>query len=149
MQIQTDKTKLETLTEYVKQLDFQVCYTNKENEVSYVDYDKKIIMITTRQKKEYQLYDLLHEVGHIRLDTAKDFDIIEKRTKHSYVFHSFSKPSLTYKIQVLQEEIDAWNLGEKLAMTLNIQIDPRKFAQHKSKRIGSYVQWINKQKKTL
>ena len=139
---QTYKSNIQKLIDYSNKKDFDVSFVRSSIGVSYVCFDKKKIVIDSRQNKEYQLYDLVHEVGHIEIETTNEKKLIDIRTEHHYVFNSFHRTSLTHKIEVLQEEINAWNIGEQVAKSLGIVLHKRKFTQRKAKRIGSYVKWI-------
>jgi len=53
----------------------------------------------------------------------------------------YSILSYAYRLSVLEEEIDAWKRGKKLAKRLNIKIDEIKFEKYKAKYTMTYVDW--------
>ena len=105
--------------------------------------DSKIIHINTKQNFEYQFYSLLHEVGHmIEHQNASWYN---KRYPGFY----FSRNSLTYKISMLEEEINAWNKGLKLARKLGLYINDKNFHKYKAIYVSSYLSSIEKKKKII
>ena len=81
----------------------------------------------TRSKTE-QLYVLLHEAGHVILRKNPDF-------------HKMCPSCTTSKIEVLKEEVLAWEEARKLAQTLNIALD-EKWARHVRQAIIKYIHWV-------
>lgn len=99
-------------------------------------FEKKLIVLDTKKSDEVTMYYLLHEIGHIRLLNSKRYEKL-----YGYVFSNFSKASLTYKCAVLQEELDAWQEGLKLAEMLKMHVDRRKWEMTKTKCLTTYLTW--------
>lgn len=112
----------------------------KKTEQDWVDLDKKEIVISSSHGDEVALYCLLHELGHIIL--IKD----KRRYKHAYgiIWDSFSENSLTLRVTTLQEELDAWREGLKLAKSLKMKVQRRKYEIIKAKCIATYLPWASR-----
>jgi len=110
-----------------------------------VYYEKKLFVMSDKISDEISTYHLLHELGHTKV-------LQKKKTYseyYSYIFENFSPISLTHKIAIIQEELDAWREGLKLARQLGIHIDRRKWEIAKTKCISTYLSWAvrNKEQK--
>lgn len=101
-----------------------------------VYYEKKLIVLDAKMSDEIMMYTLLHEIGHVRLFDSKKYYRI-----YGYIFENFSKTSLTYKCAILQEELDAWREGLKLAGMLDLYVNRRKWEVTKTKCIAGYLTW--------
>ena len=100
---------------------------------------KKIIINNDFHWRE-RLLALMHESGHVQIDLESD---TVKNMKCTGTFSSYidsnnikSKKQL---VNVLNEELMAWNLGKNLAVNLNIQFDNRRLEEITTKCIMSYV----------
>lgn len=102
---------------------------------SEADFSKKIINLRKYQDVEKRLYIFLHEIGHVILCSRKDystrFELVEQR---NYATDG-------YKINRVEEEIEAWHEGFKFAQKHKVMIDKRKFERTKTKLIKSYLNW--------
>jgi hypothetical protein len=90
--------------------------------------DDNIITINDMRSKQEQLFVLLHEAGHVIVRANPDFGIICPTGGHS-------------KIEVLQEEVLAWEEARKLAGLLNIELDEA-WTRHVRQAITKYVHWV-------
>lgn len=105
-------------------------------------YDTKKIEISKALSKEEQIFILLHECGHILLRQKEHvyenmFPIQSTISPNK----SYKKRSRKYKIEILQEEILAWNRGKKLAKRLGIKINNKKWERIKSDCLFTYIEW--------
>ena len=110
-----------------------------------MDPGSKTISISTRQGIENQLYTLLHECGHILVQSnhtmyAKRYPATAKLNICTGVNRRLEK-SKKYKVDVISEEIEAWQRGKKLAERLGIYINEDKFNEIMNKCIFTYVEW--------
>lgn len=83
-----------------------------------------------------KVYALLHEIGHYLQfvnspHLSSRLSDLDKRTN-------------VYKVFLLEEELNAWIRGLKLAHRLNIFIDEKKYWQYASRCLMSYVRWATK-----
>jgi hypothetical protein len=107
-----------------------------------VYYDEnKIITINGHLAPEKQLFVLLHECGH---------HLIGNRSTHQRYGYGYSaehspkiKRTLLHRIDVLDEELEAWHRGQRLAKRLGIRIDLARYNQTRSRYIKTYVQWAS------
>jgi len=131
------KRQLMELTEYANSKGYEVLFKKSASNQDLVDPENKIIRISAGHTNEIAFYCFLHELGHIILMNN------QKKYKHSYgiIWDSFSGNSLTLRITTLQEELDAWREGLKLANRLKMKVDRRKFEITKAKCIVTYLPW--------
>lgn len=92
------------------------------------------IKICGRSTPESQLFWLLHECGHFLI--AKH----DKRVNRGKA-HRVDARSLIAKVEVLAEEIEAWNRGQSLAKRLRIFIDRSRFNTFKATAVNTYMLW--------
>ena len=122
---------------------YSVIFCRKREDM--VDNINNIITINTKFKKEFQLYALLHECGHVLIGSC------EKRYKKMYPFSyrvhclnqkTFSKRARKYKpyqIDIISEEIDAWRRGKSLAKKLKIHISEHNYNKEIAKWVFTYI----------
>ena len=108
-------------------------------EDAWYPYIKKIIVNKDLQWRE-RLLALMHESGHVQIDLENDSI---KNMKCTGTFSSYTDStkikSKKQFVNVLNEELMAWNLGKNLAVSLNIQFDNHKLEEMSTKCIMSYV----------
>lgn len=132
--------ELRKLERYCNKKGFAVLYRPVKLDAIY--FEDKRIVIGDHHSNEICLYCLLHEMGHHIVMNKKTYS-----EEYSTIYETFSKSSKTYKITILQEELDAWKEGLKLSKRLNISIDRRKFEITKSRCIATYLTWAEKANK--
>ena len=93
------------------------------------------------QGVENRLYSLLHECGHALIrSNAKNFE-------YSYPAHATAeldgrkRRSDKYKVSLIEEEVEAWKRGYRLAKRLGVFIDENNFNKLKTKCLISYFNW--------
>tara|TARA_R110002020_G_scaffold273364_3_gene488481 strand:- start:260 stop:712 length:453 start_codon:yes stop_codon:yes gene_type:complete len=111
------------------------------NDTDSVIFSDKKIFLDKRSSTENQLYSILHECGHILQHQNKS--TFNKSFKYQHVAENDKRKerSYAYRISVLEEEIDAWKRGKKLAKRLDIELDEIKFEKYKAKYTMTYVDW--------
>ena len=99
------------------------------------------IAVNTRQNIYSKYYSLLHEVGHYLMRQRADFS-----TK--YLFdHSSGSKNKESRIDVLREEIVAWDTALQFAEDNQYGIDKKKWNHYSKKFIYQYALWtINPQR---
>jgi hypothetical protein len=93
------------------------------------------VSINTNQRKRLQLYTILHEAGHV---------IIRSKDRYNKLYPYSQKDrskTIARRIDVLREEVAAWDEGEKLAMRLGIRLDYRLYHNFHKKHLFEYVKW--------
>jgi len=103
--------------------------------------DKKLIVINGRLSPEIQLYVLMHECGHY---------LVGDRTagqRYGFGYQAIGtkdEQTIKHRIDVIDEELEAWARGLKLAKRLDVKIDIDRFSQTRSEYIVSYLKWALK-----
>jgi len=139
----TDKVLKRELS-YIEKIKHVVAWCESKNievifskEGSYYSETQKI-HINQRLKPETQLYVLLHECGHHLIGYKERHE----RYGMGYTVEDASiKRSLIHRIDVLDEELEAWHRGRKLAGRLCISIDKKQFDRVRAKMVKTYVRW--------
>ena len=89
--------------------------------------DDRVITINDTQTPRRQLFVLLHEAGHVILRNKEEFDQMFPDSK-------------TSKIEILKEEVLAWEEARKLANKLDIPLG-KDWNIHVRQAIARYVNW--------
>lgn len=90
--------------------------------------DDKVITINDTKTLRQQLFVLLHEAGHVILRSNPDFDEMFPGSK-------------TSKIEILKEEVIAWEEARKLAGKLQIPLG-KDWEIHVRQAIMKYIHWV-------
>ena len=90
--------------------------------------DDKVVTINDMKSMQHQLFVLLHEAGHVILRHMPEFDDMFPGSK-------------TSKIEILKEEVMAWEEARKLANTLQIPLG-KDWQIHVRQAIMKYVHWV-------
>lgn len=93
--------------------------------------DDRVVTINDTQSLRKQLFVLLHEAGHIILRFGDDF---------SDMFPGAE----TSKVEILKEEVMAWEEARKLAKKLDIPMG-KDWDIHVRQAIMRYVNWVRLQ----
>lgn len=94
-----------------------------------------IIAINTRQNIYSRYYSLLHETGHYLLRQKADFS-----TKY-LVDHSMGSKNKESRIDVLREEVAAWDTALQFAEDNSFDVDNKKWNHYSKKFIYQYATW--------
>lgn len=108
---------------------------NSEGENAYFP-EPNIISVNTRQNMKSRYYSMLHEVGHYLLRQEEDFS-----TKY-LLDHSFSNRSKDKRIDVLREEIAAWDKAYSFIQENNYPFEKEKWDFYSKKFIYQYAMWV-------
>ena len=102
------------------------------------------IEIDSYQNYLYRLYTLLHEAGHVlvRHGLRSPYSTFELRFPNMKFADRSSRGNLSHRIDVLREEVLAWEAAATIAEMLDIKVDNSKLDTHRNKCIKSYVDWI-------
>ncbi len=113
---------------------------------------KEIVIKNMYGREELMTYLLLHEIGHVIILSDKKYKI-----KFKDLSDFVSKSSLSFRINVLYEEMDAWYQAFLLGKKLKIPIDRKRFESYKTRCLRTYMSWaletnkksINQNKKQM
>jgi len=95
--------------------------------------DKGLISIDSSQDLEHQLFVLLHEAGHVILRFDKES--FERR------FPDSDRDNLEGRIEILKEEVMAWDEAIKVAETLGININMDNWKRNYRSALEKYINW--------
>jgi len=90
--------------------------------------DDRVITINDMRDLQHQLFVLLHEAGHVILRDNEDFD-------------NMFPDSKTSKVEILKEEVMAWEEARRLANSLQIPLG-KDWQIHVRQAIMKYVHWV-------
>ena len=105
----------------------------------YESHLQKII-VNGRLNPESQLFVLLHECGHHLIGDRR----ADERFGQGYpaLTNRSSVPrSMTHRVDVIDEELEAWARGLKLAKRLKIVIDLPRFNRIRTEYVRTYFKW--------
>ena len=108
--------------------------------------ETRTIEVSCRCVPEYQLYTFLHEAGHFLVQDARTFRTpYIKRYGEGYIKGYGPKliNDFGYRLAVLDEELEAWHRGRKLARRLNLVIDDSRFIVRRKRMLKTYVHWAH------
>jgi hypothetical protein len=103
---------------------------------TYFDFNKSEIIIDEDLSIEKKIFCLLHECAHGNL--RSDVEIFRSRYPGRY----FNKKGKAYKVSVLFEEIEAWQLARELAVKYNIKINQKSWVNFITKCVTNYAIWV-------
>jgi len=101
------------------------------------------VVINSKEQRSNQLNIILHEAGHVVLFSKKNYKELYPNGDR---FLSARKKTRTlkHKIDIIREEIAAWDLAESLIKKLDISIDLDRFRRNRNKCIKSYLEWSSR-----
>jgi hypothetical protein len=106
--------------------------------------EDRLIIINESQTAENQMFTLLHEIGHA-MNREDGSNGAYRYGKYQLLAKSdlTGKPikSYAYRVQLLDEEMQAWKNGKELAEGLGIKLDERAYENCAAKCIMSYIDW--------
>ena len=105
--------------------------------------EDKLICIDSRMGIEKRLYTLIHECGHLLIEDR--WSAYAKKYLHAGVRGDGRKMrSAKYRVSIIEEEVEAWEKGYRLAKRLNLYIDEEGFVKDKTEALMSYFEWASK-----
>lgn len=111
----------------------------------------KRIMLQTTDNEEHMLWDLLHELGHA--EVRRDWKDYKANYPAAYLGErewmingaTKYKRRQAYKIDLIREEVAAWDAGVDLARKLNIDLRVEAYRAYGSKALATYIKYYGKQ----
>ena len=117
---------------------YDVFVTFAPGEINACSEIDKIITINSRQHPKNRLYSLLHEAGHIILH--EDYEYSKMFPK--IVYQPFKRRvSQLSAVDVIRNEVLAWEVGHELADHLGIDINENKWNNIRKKCLYEYCKW--------
>ena len=129
---------LKKIVEWASKKCIKIFFVKKENGAYHSDL--KMITIASTLSPVNQCAILLHELGHHLVDSRSGID---ERFIQGYprqmipsAHHEFN-----HRLACLEEEMEAWNRGWKLAKRLKVSIKRDEFDEMRVKCLRSYIKW--------
>lgn len=101
-----------------------------------VDTVQKCLRLNNRTRMNNRVYSFLHECGHIVIQSNN------KKYTNKYPIsgkNARRNNCLLSRIEIIEEEIEAWRVGEKIAEKLNIKLDKKRYRKYAARFLMSYV----------
>ena len=115
----------------IKKYEVPVEYSS--DAISAYYYEEEHITIDTKDSLEQQVYTLLHEAGHVVCRDLRNWPPRKPKKLYRY----------KYRVEVLYEEILAWEKGWEIAQELNLNLDYKEYDKCRVKCLFKYIQWAN------
>jgi len=104
--------------------------------------DTKVFTINANSTPENQMFILLHEIGHYMIKTC---GTSRSKSSFGYQFNEHDVDlTFHYRVDLLEEEYEAWDRGRKHAKRLKINIDHANYDKFKINSIKTYIMWAAK-----
>ena len=132
-------SSLRVVVEWAEARTLTVNFT-KEGDGKYSPSDKEIT-VSGRASPATQLHVILHECGHHLVGND------EKRERFGRGYANTdadNKKTLRHRLDVLEEEFEAWNRGKKLATRLGVPLDKMAYDRTRDRMLKSYADWVSK-----
>ncbi len=130
-----------TLVEWATDRNIKI-FVNGSIKHGLYDSIEKTIVLSNRLRPQKQSFVLLHELGHFLVE--KNINASRIKGSAGYFDPGKKDRSLHFKIDCIDEELEAWNLGLQLANSLDLNIDMKKFFLYKVESIKTYLTWAIK-----
>jgi hypothetical protein len=128
---------IERLTEFCSIHSWRVVYSNKNKDY----YHNNVITLYRKRRAEILYYIFLHEIGHAWMLEC-DFTYHDRYSE--LVRNPLRYATVTYKIAKVQEEIEAWEVGKRLAKSLGLRVNESKFEKIRAECLADYMNWAGK-----
>ena len=103
--------------------------------------DKRRITVNGRLAPESQLFVLMHECGHHLIGRPSP----EERFGTGYQAADPNvKRTTLHRVDVVDEELEAWARGLKLAKRLGVEVDLDRYNRTRSEYVKTYLKWAAK-----
>jgi hypothetical protein len=111
------------------------------------DHSERVITEVWRGKASKSwVFTMLHELGHAINRSKKSFSY--KSWRISELGESITVDKVA-TVQIMREEIEAWETGLKLAKKLSIEINRKEFDRYASNCLMKYMKELPKQYEAL
>lgn len=130
---------IERLIAWCKQQGYSVGFKRTR---SIIPHGERTVNINECLVLEHQLFELAHECGHVLIDSTKPCE----RFRLGWDADKDPKVNRTlqHRLNVLDEEFEAWRRGRSLMGRLRIRVDDRAFHAFRARCLTTYVRWVMK-----
>lgn len=131
--------QLEVLVDWCHQKGIRISFEKKEGATYYTA--EKRVSVAGRMSPEKQLCMLLHECGHHLIGFVDGDDRFGMGYPH--VGDDDVNTTFHHRLSCLEEEMEAWHRGWKLAGRLKLNLQRDVFDRVRLECLRSYVKWAN------
>ena len=117
--------------------EFDICTDfdpNGEDEYWFSsDGSQEIVAINSNHPLEEQVNILAHEIGHVILRAGENY---------SFQFPDQDSSTQAGRLEILREEVLAWEKGRELLFATNLYYDVDSWTQSYRKALINYAKWV-------
>jgi len=95
------------------------------------------IVVNNRVTRQRQLYLLLHEAGHVLLRTCEK----DHKRRYPAAVLTGQRATRAHKIDILREEVMAWETGRDIAADFQVPIDDSVWHSMMTSALYKYLEW--------
>ena len=106
-----------------------------------VEFEDRAVYISSRNRIETRLYTLLHEYGHIEIQETGSEEFEADHPMYYRVEDGRVERSRACKVSIVAEEIEAWKRGRWLARNNKLSLNEKKYDEHMTRALMSYINW--------
>ncbi len=128
-----DRERLQRICDWAADRGYHVELDPAPHEADEVDPVTKVIVLSSAQTPRQRVYAALHEAGHILGYEARDF--LFSDAPHRIT----PRMSPRSRLAVVENELDAWRRGWRLAERLELGLSARGFEKEAATWIMTYV----------
>jgi hypothetical protein len=131
--------QMQVLVDWCYNKRLKVVFARRAN--GLYERDLKQITVNGRLAPEAQLHVLMHECGHHLIGRPSP----EERFGVGYHADDPNvKRTTLHRVDVVDEELEAWARGLKLARRLHIEVDLERYNRTRSEYVKTYLKWAAK-----
>ena len=97
--------------------------------------ESSMIGMNTGQPIKAQLYQYLHEAGHVAINKSNN-------SKKKYPFKEYSEDTVGYRVDSMREEVMAWEAGLGIAEILKIDLNEADWRNYYKRHIYAYMKFL-------
>lgn len=144
----TDPQRRKIESDYVRRLKEVIKWSKHNNltigfsfnQTSHFQWENNVIVLNSRLSAQNKLFILLHEIGHFLVDKHPSN---AGRFSYGYTAKTISNAHNRHKLDILDEEFEAWHKGWSIGLDHNFITLSHKKAWDKTKysHINAYAKW--------
>jgi hypothetical protein len=129
--------RIEAVVEWCEARGIDVTFDRQPN--GEYDLDGRRIFVNGRLAPESQLFILLHECGHSLIGERNRLQ--RYGNGHSVGDMPHFTRRLVHRVDVIDEELEAWHRGLRLAQRLGIDVNVDRYNLTRARYVRSYIRW--------
>lgn len=130
--------QIDQLSDWIYNKKYKLVFKTDEDDC--VDFNTKTVHINSRLHPENRYYTMLHECGHILINSESSrFE--KEMPMYARSDDGRNARSKAYRVSTIAEEIEAWKRGRRLAARLNHEVNDIKYDKQITENVMSYIEW--------